>query len=220
MARTEVIEVSVTRNSGSLTLGIISIVLAVLCLLICWIPFLGLIAIPGAVIALLLALLGILLALLKAGRGIAMPLIGLFLSLAPIGISVVFTGATSTAMSTAIQESSARQSAANAAAIASLVVEDAAWRVDSSLGSSNLVVSYKLRNVGDETISTAKVAIKFYDGAGGEIAQREEFAISLFDEDLRPGNVVEQKENLLSYTDIPADLVDSVEVDVIEATAR
>lgn len=80
MSRTEPLEtqtvVVTTRNTAALTLGIISIVIGVLSLLVGWIPFVGLLAVPTAVIGLVLGGVGVLFGLLKSGNGIGMPLLG------------------------------------------------------------------------------------------------------------------------------------------------
>ena len=65
-----------TKNTASLTLGIIAIVVGVLSLLVGWIPLLGLLAIPVAIIGLILAGIGFVIALCKGGKGIGMPLLG------------------------------------------------------------------------------------------------------------------------------------------------
>jgi hypothetical protein len=57
-------------------MGIIATVVGVLALLVGWFPFLGLLAIPVAVIGLLLGGVGVLFALYKEFKGIGMPLLG------------------------------------------------------------------------------------------------------------------------------------------------
>ena len=58
-----------TQNTISLTLGITATVIGVFALLFGWVPFLGLLAIPVAVIGGALAALGLVIALFKGFRG-------------------------------------------------------------------------------------------------------------------------------------------------------
>src|SRR5687768_1846159 len=80
-----------TKNTASLTLGIIALVIGVLSLLIGWIPYLGLIALPVAVIGLLLAGIGFGIALVKAGKGIGMPVLGGIICCGAIALPILST---------------------------------------------------------------------------------------------------------------------------------
>lgn len=68
--------VYVVTEKRSSSLGVTSAVLGGIALLLCWIPFVGLITIPISGIALLLAGIGFLVALCRAGRGIGWPIGG------------------------------------------------------------------------------------------------------------------------------------------------
>ena len=68
--------VVINRNTASTTLGIISLVCGALALLGGWVPFLGLLAIPIALVGGLFAGLGLIIALFKGFRGASMPLLG------------------------------------------------------------------------------------------------------------------------------------------------
>ena len=211
-------EISVTRNSASLTLGIISIVIAVLALLVSWVPFLGLIAIPAAIVALLLSGIGILIALVKRGKGLLMPVLGGFLSILPIAVSVGTTGATSSAIGSAIDEANAIEAEKMESALAGLEIEDIKWGVESSFGDPNIIVSYKVRNGSDINIKTVTTRVRFYDAEGNEIGHEQEFPVSMLDSDLHPGNVIEKDSNMFDYPDIPAKSVKSVSVKVENIT--
>ena len=97
-----------TKNTPAMTMGIIATVLGVLAMLVGWIPFVGLFAIPVAAIGTLLAFIGLILALIKKFQGITMPLIGGMICFTAIIISISSTGATSLAISESIEESKAR----------------------------------------------------------------------------------------------------------------
>src|SRR6185503_2286620 len=95
-----------TKNTPSLTLGIIAIVVGVMSLLVGWIPFLGLVAIPAAIIGLVLAGLGFGIALLKGGKGIPMPLLGGVICIAAFILPILSTGSTSAAITKAMDDAS------------------------------------------------------------------------------------------------------------------
>jgi len=83
-----------TKNTASLTLGIAALVVGVLSLLVGWIPFLGFLAMPTAVIGLVLAGIGLVIAIFKGGKGIGMPLLGGIICGGAFILPVLSTGAT------------------------------------------------------------------------------------------------------------------------------
>jgi len=97
-----------TKNTASLTLGIIGLVVGVLSLLVGWVPFLGLVAIPVAVIGLILAGVGILIAVFKGFRGIGMPLLAAGICIAGLIVPLLSTGGTSALISKTVQEAPKR----------------------------------------------------------------------------------------------------------------
>jgi hypothetical protein len=90
-----------TKNTVALTLGIISTVIGVIALLIGWVPFLGLFAIPGAVIGLILALIGGITAIAKKGKGIGLPILGGVICLCAFILPIASTGGFSSALADA-----------------------------------------------------------------------------------------------------------------------
>lgn len=83
-----------TKNTPSLALGIISVVMGALALLIAWIPFLGLAALPLAAIGVLLALLGFIIAIAKRFNGFGMPLLGGLVCAMAVVLTFASTGGT------------------------------------------------------------------------------------------------------------------------------
>jgi len=102
-----------TKNTASLTLGIIAIVVGVLSLLVGWIPFLGLLAMPTAIIGILLAVVGFIIALFKQFKGVGMPVLGGAICFAAFIVPILSTGGTSAAITKAMQDAS-KQVTANA----------------------------------------------------------------------------------------------------------
>ena len=80
-------------------LGIAALVLGILAALICWIPFLGLLALPFSALGLLLGVIGLLIAVVGKRSGLAASIVGTGISLGAIVLSITITGATSKAIS-------------------------------------------------------------------------------------------------------------------------
>ena len=87
-----------TKNTVALTLGITSTVIGVIALLIGWVPFLGLFAIPGAVIGLILAIVGGIVAIAKKGKGIGLPILGGVICTCALILPILATGGASAAI--------------------------------------------------------------------------------------------------------------------------
>jgi hypothetical protein len=98
-----------TKNTGALAMGISSLVVGIMSLLIGWVPVIGLIAIPGALLALVLALVGIVLAAMKGGKGMTLPLLGFLFGCGALLVPIVSTGVTAAAMDEAMKEEKAKQ---------------------------------------------------------------------------------------------------------------
>lgn len=97
-----------TKNTAALTMGIIAIVIGVLALLVGWVPFLGLLAIPAALIGLLMAFIGFILALTKRFKGFLMPLLGGIISAIALVVPILSTGGSSAAISRSIEDTTTR----------------------------------------------------------------------------------------------------------------
>ncbi len=181
-----------TRNTTSLTLGIIATVIGVLALLFGWIPYLGLVAIPVAVIGSALASVGLVIALFKSFRGASMPLLGGAICIAAIILPLVSTGGTSAAITEAINNTSHEmvpprkgdngeelkaepRDVVRAAYIAEhLELYDlSAKYVDSVLDGQVPGVLFKLRNNGDKSLDKVEVTVYFKDASGRVIAEED-----------------------------------------------
>ena len=99
MSETNIPSVEITtKNTVALTLGLVSTVIGVIALLIGWVPFLGLFAIPGAVIGLILAIIGGIVALAKRGKGIGLPILGGVICVGALILPIAVTGGVSSAL--------------------------------------------------------------------------------------------------------------------------
>ena len=90
-------------NVPAIVLGIISALIGAFALLFCWIPFLGILVIPFAVIGAGIGSIGLIAVIFTRGKGLGMPLVGMCLCALSILISVLFTGATVSAIDEAME---------------------------------------------------------------------------------------------------------------------
>jgi hypothetical protein len=102
MSETNIPSVEITtKNTVALVLGITSTVIGVIALLIGWVPFLGLLAMPGAVIGLILAVVGGIVAIAKKGKGIGLPILGGVICACAVVLPILSTGGVSAAIANA-----------------------------------------------------------------------------------------------------------------------
>lgn len=215
-----------TTNTTSLTLGIISVVIGVIALLFGWVPFLGLLAIPVALIGGLLAGLGLVIALFKGFRGIGMPLLGAAICVAAGILPLVSTGGTSVAITETMDKTSREMKtqrealddererereqgdSIKAAYIAEhLELYDVSAKyMDSLLDGRVAGVLFKLRNKGERSLDKVEVTVYFKDQNGSVIAEEEyipvlvsEFSFSGDNKPLKPGYVWQMEKGMF-YT--------------------
>ena len=181
MANTVATEVVVTtKNTLSLTLGLIAVVFGALALVFGWIPFLGLLAIPVAGIGGVLALLAAVIALAKGFKGMGMPLLGVLLCGAGVVMPIAMTGG----VSRAVAESADRAAAVRTAQAATdqqdkdiyilnyLTLYDVEAKYMESLTEGRIPgVLFKLRNGGDRTLEMIEVTVVFHSAEGAAIAE-------------------------------------------------
>jgi hypothetical protein len=82
-------------------LAVAALVLGFLAALICWVPFLGLLALPVGALGCLLGVIGLLIAIVGKRSGLAASIVGTGISFGAIVLSLAVTGATSKAISDA-----------------------------------------------------------------------------------------------------------------------
>ena len=82
--------------------GVASLIVAILAVLLCWLPLLGMIAIPLAIIALLLGFIGLLVSLIGGRSGVGFPVAGAFTAILAIFVQVLVTGGMMAAVGKAV----------------------------------------------------------------------------------------------------------------------
>lgn len=173
------------QNSASLVLGIIALVFGSLALLVGWIPFLGLLAIPVAVLGGLLALIGLVIALVKNGRGIILPLVGGAVCGLAFFIPLLSTGAVSEGIAEAVDEVEReieQENAEEAAYIAQhLELSDLSASYQTSVFDERVPgVLFKIRNNGDRALTKVEVTVYFKDASDTVIAEENFTPVSPF----------------------------------------
>lgn len=222
-----------TKNTASLTLGIISTVIGVLALLVGWVPFLGLVAIPVAVIGAVLAALGLIIALFKGFRGAGLPLLGGAICVVAVILPLASTGSASVAITEtmdevsremeqqrqALEEERQREQEQEHSIKAAYIAEHlelydvSAKYVDSLLDGRVPGVLFKLRNNGERSLDTVEVSVYFKDASGRVIAEEEylpvlvtEFSFSGEAKPLKPGYVWQmEKGKFYSAKSVPSE---------------
>jgi hypothetical protein len=199
-----------TKNTTALTMGIIAIVLGVLAMLVAWLPFLGLLAIPVAVVGLFLAFIGVILAAIRKFNGLAMPLLGGVICGIAVVISIGSTGSTSLAITEAMEESSSartaekeKESKEEQAYIENHIelYDIEAKYHESYLDGKVPGVLFKIKNTGDRTLNKVEVVVHFKDASGSIIAEEDYFPVLIseysFNDDkpLKPGYVWQMEKN-------------------------
>lgn len=184
-----------TKNTTALTMGIIAIVLGVFGLLVSWIPFLGLLAVPVAGIGGFLALIGLILAALKKFKGWSMPLLGGLVCLLALFISFCSTGTTSAVISEGInqaaKDSEERRNAKKVEKIDteaeakdyianSLELYDVESKYfDSILDGKVPGVLFKIKNKGDKSLDRVEVKCYFLDATGNRISEEDFYPVNV-----------------------------------------
>ena len=200
-------------NSASFVLGIIALVLAVSALLVCWIPFLGLVAIPIAAISIFLAFIGLLVAIEK-GSGFALPLVGLLLSVPPIAVSLLLTaGAT-----VVIGEASVAQKKLVESVVPLVLISDIQLTRDFFDGQEYVELGYTLTNTSSETITHLETRVSFMDESGAVIYEDADYPVSSGDPNMAPGQMTSVDPNMSTYQKVPANKVKSVDVAVVDVS--
>lgn len=178
-----------TKNTASLTLGIIALVVGVLSLLVGWIPFVGLLAIPVAMIGLLLGGIGFVIALFKSGKGIGMPLLGGVICFGALILPILLTGGMSAAIKKVAEEPSKKSTSSTSQ---NKVQEDEDTKAKTAYIQKHLSiydiearyfesildgrvpgVRFKLRNSGDRDLDMVKVTVFFKDATGAVIHEED-----------------------------------------------
>ena len=86
------LDVNVKGIKSTNGLGIAALVLGIIAVLTCWIPFVGILGIPLAVLGLLFGIIGFLIALIGRKSGVGMPISGCIVCIVSIIVAVASTG--------------------------------------------------------------------------------------------------------------------------------
>lgn len=229
-----------TKNTGALTLGIISIIIGVLALLVGWVPFLGLLAIPAAVIGLFLAFIGLILALAKKFKGILMPSIGALISFIALIIPILSTGSSSIAISKSLEDAAAHKISEKTARETKEktdktdkreyidnyldIYDTEAKYIDSMLEGKVPGVLFKLKNKGDRSLDMVEVTVYFKDTTGAIIYEEDFHPVFISEfsftdsKPLKPGYIWQmEKDKFYPAKSVPQEWVEgSVNIEITD----
>lgn len=102
---------NVQNARGISGFGVAALVLGIMAVIICWIPFIGLLGVPLAAIGLLLALIGVVVSLAGRRSSVGMPVAGGVVSMLAIVIAFGMTGAAATSISESVAQAEQRRGA-------------------------------------------------------------------------------------------------------------
>ena len=206
---TEQVVVVKSRTPVINTLGIIGIVFGALALAGSWIPLLGVLTLPVAILGGALSAIGLLLSLLRGFRGWGLPFLGLALCVAAGVIATVNAKASGDALeelekprneaSKALQEEEQREQELYIKN--SVTLYDVSSRMYTSiLEEQEPGVKFKLKNTGDRTLTEVEVTFYFLDSTGAVIAEESFYPVLATGfsrsnrKPLKPGYVWQQEE--------------------------
>jgi len=106
-------QVVVTPSKSVSGLGIAALVLGIISCLMCWIPFLGLIIIPLALLGIVFGIIGAIVSLAGRRSSIGMPVAGCVVCVVALIVAILSTGRAAAAIDEAIKESEAMKNATN-----------------------------------------------------------------------------------------------------------
>lgn len=185
-SRAPTLNVNMPKRSSSL--GIVSLILGIVALFLCWIPFVGMISIPIAGLGVLLAVVAFIVALVRQGGGIGWPIGGGLVAVIAllVGISqVAVIGGAAEAFNRAAQEAAAESEAQAAAEQREQTARDAYIRdnlqlheveakyMQSTFERTTPGVQFKVRNAGDRSLDEVEVTVLFKDIHGNVIAEED-----------------------------------------------
>jgi hypothetical protein len=113
----QVIQVAAPERQRTNPLGVSALILGILAVLIAWVPFLGLLAIPAGLLGGLLGAIGLLYGLVTRRGKITAAGVGLVLSLGSVVLSVMMTGAAAKGISDAMEEATRKAAVSAPAAV-------------------------------------------------------------------------------------------------------
>lgn len=87
-------------------LGIAALVLGILAAMTCWIPFIGLLSIPVAILGLVFGIIGFLIAIIGGKSGVGMPVSGGIVCAVALIVAILSTGGMVAAVDTVVREAS------------------------------------------------------------------------------------------------------------------
>lgn len=144
-------------------LGIASLVLGALAAIICWVPLIGILGIPGAVMGLVLGIVGILVASIGGKSGIGLPVAGAAICVFALIMAMASTGVGVAAIGGAAREAGPSQPTPGPSPVK---VEYVSHR-EADFGA---VLTFRFTNVGNSAISGLKGDILLYNQSGELVA--------------------------------------------------
>ncbi len=217
------VHTTVTEIRKSISgMGIASLVLGIIACISCWIPFVGCLVVPIGLIGLLLGIIGFFVSLLGRRSGCGLPLSGAFVSLLSVIIAIFVTSVPLAAMEMAKKDVLAKNNRVNPISpqkndlsnsnsdtvkrmpvskndvqdyVSKIQIYDFSARYFESFRGKEAGVQFKIKNLGNKTITELKVIVFFKDKNNTTISEEDFFPINTesfsaeFRKPLKPGYI-------------------------------
>jgi len=199
---------------GTNGLGIAALVLGIIAALTCWIPFIGLLSMPLAILGLLFGIIGLLISLIGRKSGVGLPVSGSIVCVVALFVAIASTGTAAEAIDQALEEakqasaesterrgtrfsSSSSDSESGSGATSSgrtpsrrpperpTIMVDYIDQTDEDFGTR---LTFRLTNNTDKPISSLKGAIHLYDQFDDHL---EGLSVKV-DDPIGPGESIEE----------------------------
>lgn len=230
-----------TKNSASFILGIVGVVMGAIALVFGWMPYLGLLSIPVAVIGGVFAFIGLVISLFKHLQGLGVPVIGLCVCVVAVLVPIFSTGGASKAISAqmdeynraASEETEKREAKESQEELEKYSYIDQGLQLydvsaeykDSLLDGEVAGVLFKIKNVGDRSLDEVEVTVYFKDSEGNVIAEEDyhpvlvtEYSFGADNKPLKPGYIWQmEKGKFYSAKSVPSEWQEgNVEAEITE----
>lgn len=192
--------IEVTLKKSTSGFGVVSIVFGCAAGLGCWVPVIGILSIPAALIGFLLGFMGLLASLIRKKTYASLPLAGLTVSVISFLITMGVTASTVNTIDTIVKEIESSTTYTQAASTVkdpdiNYINKIDMYELDAQYyktydSDKTPGVKFKIKNKGDRTIEKLKIMVYFYDEDNNVIFEEDFYPLSSYDDKpLKPGYI-------------------------------
>ncbi len=218
--RKPVLDVRLKGAKSTNGLGVAALVLGILASLTCWIPFIGMLGIPLAVLGLLFGGIGFFIALVGRKSGVGMPISGGIVCIVALIIAIAVTGSVVDALDDASDTTpgGAQATPEKRAYLDKVLLKDV-HVADNVLNEKS--VFGEVKNTGDRSLKEVKIMIYCLDRDGRAVFEKEYYPVLVSDRRFSTSNDKPLKPNYSEkfgyrLDDAPSEWSGKVRVEVVD----